>query len=160
VTILTPFGDLTNVVLIEVVGFNDGSGPRQPSSPIKWFYRDRQQHDPPSHSTTKMTQDHHPQHTHQRQLRSQVPEFGAPSVSLGPNPAPNGTATLRWTGAAIQADLRIIAADGRMVHQQNVVSGPNGSIDLDLSALTPGTYAVRMDQAGELLWQERLVVVR
>ena len=151
--LLTPFGDLTNVVLTEVV-VNSGLG----AEFSYLFYREGNSIMP----VAQYDQDDQTMILYTPGIISplQVPEFGAPSVSLGPNPAPNGTATLRWTGAAIQADLRIIAADGRMVHQQNVVSGPNGSIDLDLSALTPGTYAVRMDQVGEVLWQERLVVVR
>ena len=154
-TMLTPFGDHANVVLIEF-GFNDGSGTGTVFT-YKWF-RDTNcmipiaEYNPDTQELTL--------NTPISVTPLSVPEFDAASVSMGPNPATYGTVRLQWTGTVIQADLRIIAADGRMVHQQNVVSGPNGSIDLDLSALTPGTYAVRMDQAGELLWQERLVVVR
>lgn len=154
-TMLTPYGDFSNVVLVEF-GFNDGSGSGTLFSYV-WF-RDTNamvpvaRYDPDTQELTLLTPIGF--------SPLSVPESGAPFVAMGPNPVTNGSVRLQWQSTALQADFRIIASDGRIILQQNMVSGPDGSIDLDLTSVPSGTYAVRMDQNGEVLWQERLVVVR
>ena len=115
-TLLTPYGDFANVVLVEF-GFNDGSGTGTVFTYV-WF-RDTNamipiaQYDPVSQQLDL--------YTPINIVPLSVPEFGAPSVSMGPNPASFGTVRLQWTGTEMQADLRIIAKRGvlRAVHHEH-----------------------------------------
>jgi hypothetical protein len=77
----------------------------------------------------------------------------AESMGLFPNPA-HGRATVQLPAGAGPATLTVLDALGRPVHTQTTTGS---QAELDLSGLTPGLYAVRV-QAGGTAATQRLVV--
>lgn len=80
------------------------------------------------------------------------------SIALSPNPA-HDQLRIAFTGEGTDhCVIEIIAADGRMISQQNTSFSEASTINLSVSDLSEGIYLVRMVSNGEVLDTEKLVI--
>ena len=73
-------------------------------------------------------------------------ELAASSLSLYPNPTPDGYLTLELTGYRQLTALEVIDAVGRVVHRHQLPPHPTEttSVALDLHELPTGIYTLRV----------------
>ncbi len=86
------------------------------------------------------------------------------NASLGqsiPNPA-KSTVTIKYNNLAANARAQLVVydANGKMMKQVQLSSGGNGSISLDVSSLTSGSYSYSLLVDGKLVETKTMEVVR
>lgn len=82
--------------------------------------------------------------------------YQAASIRLYPNPATDQIQLERTTVSLAAAQLLIMDLQGRLVQQTELLTQTSQSISL--SNLSPGLYLVQVQEAGELIWQDKLLI--
>lgn len=86
----------------------------------------------------------------------EVPGGASRALRVFPNPS-RGLLRAQWSGpSSVQGVLRVLSADGRLVHQR---SWPKGTtvLDLDLTGIAPAVYMLQISADGAVQ-QERFVL--
>ena len=86
-----------------------------------------------------------------------VDEFEANAFAVFPNPS-NGRFTLR--AGVMEGDMvvRVYGVDGSLVHQERWVATQGAELNMDMSALSSGSYVVSLSDVSGNNYRSRVVI--
>ena len=86
-----------------------------------------------------------------------VDELAGAGFAVFPNPS-NGRFTVRAGTFVGTLDIRVIAIDGNVVHQERWSATQGAQLNMDLGALARGSYVIAMSNADGNRYQNRIVI--